>query len=196
MIEPQDEHLPPFLRGALPDLLVRRGDEARIVELRSRWARRDRPSLRALAEAVEAEPGWALDVVLVEDQPEPWPMAEARRKVEEAKLLLDEEHPEAALLLGWSALEAAIRLYAGKEKITLERDDPAYLIKRLAHEGDLDRETFRKLHAVSVKRNAIAHGHRAKELERPDVEIVLDLSDRLLQHARPKTKPLEVLEVS
>lgn len=192
IIGPRDDQLPRSLKGLVPDLLVRRGGEARVVEVKSRWARRDTPSLQVLAEAVEAEPGWALDVVLLEDDAEPWSMAEARRRLDEATRLLSEHRPEAALLLGWAALEAAIRLYARKERIGLERDDPAYLIKRLAHEGDLDPETLRKLHTALKQRNAVAHGHRAQPSEPADVGAVIEIAERLLQHAKPRTKPLEV----
>ena len=56
--EPSTEQLPDFLSGYQPDLIVRKGDEAIIVEVKTRSSLAAYPQIRELARTLEGEPGW------------------------------------------------------------------------------------------------------------------------------------------
>jgi Holliday junction resolvase len=57
---PNPEDLPDFLRNYRPDMIVRRGDEAVIIEVKSRRSLNSssRQYLQNLAQSVEQHPGW------------------------------------------------------------------------------------------------------------------------------------------
>ena len=49
------------------------------------------------------------------------------------------QHPESAILYGWSLVEATLRLVAEHEELSLKRVDPLYLIKHFTGHGSLFR---------------------------------------------------------
>jgi Holliday junction resolvase-like predicted endonuclease len=63
--QPSPEQLPEFLTGYRPDLLVRRGDEATIVEVRSRSSLAKDPQTRELAQLLQVIPHWNFELVVV-----------------------------------------------------------------------------------------------------------------------------------
>src|SRR3954470_2751922 len=63
--EPSPHDLPNFLSGYHPDLLVRRGDEAVVVEVKARSSLVKDPQIRDLARLLRAKPGWNFELVVV-----------------------------------------------------------------------------------------------------------------------------------
>ncbi|MFM8293842.1 MAG: hypothetical protein ACKN9E_04755, partial [Microcystaceae cyanobacterium] len=63
---PNPEDLPDFLRNYRPDMVVRRGEEAVIIEVKSRRTLSSSSSqyLQNLAESVEQHPGWRFELVM------------------------------------------------------------------------------------------------------------------------------------
>jgi hypothetical protein len=116
--QPLPEELPKFLAGYCPDLLVRRGDEAIIVEVKSRSSLTKDPRIRELARLVQAELHWNFELVVVGEEeqlnaPEgaaPFERDDILRSIEVAECLLASGFSEAALPLAWSTLEATVRL--------------------------------------------------------------------------------------
>ncbi len=78
-----------------------------------------------MAERVRDIPGWRLDLVVVGSSDTlpltaglpVLPAREAERRYEEARQLADEGHENAALLIAWSATEAALRLLAERNAV-------------------------------------------------------------------------------
>ena len=63
---PIPEDLPDFLRSYRPDMIVRRGEEAVVIEVKSRSSLNSSSTqyLRNLAQAVEQHPGWRFELVV------------------------------------------------------------------------------------------------------------------------------------
>ena len=106
-----------FLPGFRADLLVRRGDEVRVIEVKSRQSLAADPKISELARLIDSKPGWRFELLLV-SEPEKLDSPEGARsfesgkilqRIEEAEKSLQTRLPEAAFLLAWSASEAVIR---------------------------------------------------------------------------------------
>ena len=63
--EPSPEQLPDFLSGYHPDLLIQKGDEATVVEVKSRSSLAKNPQVRDLARLLHTKPHWNFELVVV-----------------------------------------------------------------------------------------------------------------------------------
>lgn len=187
-VDPQDDQLPEQLAQYRPDMLVRRGDETIIVEVKSRRALRKTEQTERLKRLIATMPGWRVELVVVNPEPDgqreegqqALQPSEARSGLEEAEKLLEAGHPEAAMLLGWASTEAVLRLVAERSTIRLRNADPTYLIKALATDGAIGREDYHRLFDTLQVRNALAHGYKLRKLDRSQVTGLLKLGRGLL----------------
>ena len=65
--EPSPGQLPDFLFGYRPDLLIRKGNEAIIVEVKSRTSLARNPQVQDLARILQPKPHWNFELVIVEE---------------------------------------------------------------------------------------------------------------------------------
>src|SRR4051794_40500240 len=69
VVKPQTDLVPPFLAGFQPDLIATRGNESVVVEIKTnRIDLSNNPTITRLAEVVNGQPGWRLDVVVLEPE--------------------------------------------------------------------------------------------------------------------------------
>ncbi len=156
-----------FLPGFYADLVVRKDDEVKVIEIKSRSSLAADPRIKELARAVEARPGWSFELLLV-PEPEKLDAPEGARsfdrgnvleRVAEAERALASGMSEAALVLAWSACEAAARvLVSEEEKSNRNISAPGYFLDRAVFLGIISREEYRDLVNVRRYRNAIVHG--------------------------------------
>ena len=186
IISPTKEQLPDFLSAYRLDALARRGGESVVIEVRSRPELARSDEMSRLAEVIREHPGWTLELILMssdyltnEDLAKSLEEKDIARVTEEAEALL-ETNLQAALLLSWSAVEAALRLLALKEDITVEKRGPNYLLERLTTEGILSREDYRSLADTLRLRNEVAHGFKA-DLSQAQIRRPLELIQHLLE---------------
>jgi hypothetical protein len=164
VIEPGLDDLPPDIARLRPDLLARRGDERVIVEVQPREPGGSaRPRIEALAKAVGARPAWKFELVVVpEDRAagpgQEWSPAEIRARVDEARKLAAAGHGEAALMLAWSACEAAARALALDEELEVQRWLPSAMFRQLVHAGLLDNGDLQTIEDAWIARNRLTHG--------------------------------------
>ena len=172
--EPTQEQLPDFLSGYHPDLLVRKGDEAGVVEVKSRAALTKEPQIRELARLLHTKPNWNFELVIVGEEeqlrtPEgarPFDRDDILQGIQAPERLLELGFSEAALLLAWSSLEATMRLLAREEDIVLDRLDPLYILNQAVMHGVISRDEYNFLTKVHEYRNALAHGFKTVDLDR------------------------------
>ncbi len=189
--EPSQEQLPDFLSGYHPDLLIRKGDEAIVVEVKSRASLAKETQVRELARLLRTQPAWNFELVVVgeEDQlrtPEgarPFDREDILQGLEAAEKLLEARFSDAALLLAWSAAEATVRLLAAEEDIVLERLTPLYILKQAAMHGVISREEYHSLTKAMEYRNALVHGFKPIDFEPALVKDLISTAKRLLQSA-------------
>ena len=188
VIEPRGEQLPDFLLRYRPDLLARKDGEAVVVEVKSRTSLARANDLRELALAVQSHPGWKLDLVVTnpqgfaaEDVADSLSEQDVRRITVEAAELLQENRTEAALLLAWSAAEAALRRVAFSEGLQLEQKGPLYLLTQLATNALISRDDYRLLIDAHESRNRVAHGFDLPDRGRyvEATRQLLELTERL-----------------
>ena len=187
--QPSPEQLPAFLSGYHPAMLVQKGDEAIIVEVKSRSSLTKDPRIRELARLVQAEPHWNFELVVVGEEeqlnaPEgaaPFERDDILRSIEVAERLVASGFSEAALLLAWSTLEATVRLLTEEEGLVLERLNPLSVLTQATSNGVISRDDYNFLTKVMKYRNALAHGFKTIDFDPILVTELVGLTKRLLQ---------------
>ena len=156
-----------FLPGFRADLVASKDDEVKVIEVKSRSSLAAEPRIRELAQAVDSRPGWSLELLLVAepeklDSPEgalPFDRGRVLQRVQEAEKALTSGMSEAALVLAWSACEAATRvLVADQDHSNPALNSPGYFLDRAVFLGILSREEHHDLVKARKYRNAIVHG--------------------------------------
>ena len=156
-----------FLPGFRADLLVRKPDEVKVIEVKSRSSLAADPRIRQLARVVDSKPGWSFELLLVAEPERLDSPAGARsfdrgnvlRRIEEAEKALASGMSEAALVLAWSACEAATRvLVTDQEESSPDINAPGYFLDQAVFLGIISREEYRHLTRARKYRNAIVHG--------------------------------------
>ena len=156
-----------FMPGFTADLLVRKGDETRVIEVKARPSLAADPKISELARLIESKPGWIFELVLVSepeklDSPEGARSFEAgkiQQRIEEAERSLQAKLPEAAFLLAWSASEAVIReLLTAQGVSSASITSPGYVLDQGIYHGVISRDDYDALTRLRKYRNAIVHG--------------------------------------
>ncbi len=188
LTHPDQDQLPQHLGDLRLDLLARRGEEVVAVQVKSRDQLYDLQDLQQLAERVEGEPGWRLDVVVFppkggvevpRDGAEPG-VGHIQSLAEEATRALGAGVLRAAFLLAWAAVEAAMRAAARREGLAIDREVPPFVLKTLYSNGLISREDYNRVEQCFQVRNALVHGFAPSKFESADVEFLLDFARRLL----------------
>jgi uncharacterized protein YutE (UPF0331/DUF86 family) len=187
---PNPEDLPDFLKNYRPDMIVRRENEAVIIEVKSRRSLNSSSSqyLQNLAQSVEQHPGWRFELVMTNPEDAAYsPKAESSLQQSEIETRLQvarqlaAQHPESAILYSWSLVEATLRLVAEHEALSLQRLDSLYLVKQLVTEGVISRPEYQLLMDALSSRNAIAHGFKATQITQGSVNELIDVAEQLLK---------------
>ena len=191
--EPSEEQLPTFLAGYQPDMLLRKADEeeAVVVEVKSRVSLTKQPEIIELARLLRTQPGWRLDLVVVDvgEQLEalgdahPFNKEDILRGITEAERLLASEFAEAALLRAWSAAEPTVRLLAESEGLLTGRSKPIHLIKQAVMNGVVSRADYNLLLQSLRHRDALAHGFMRPDFDPTLTGSLIDTTKRLLKEA-------------
>ncbi len=178
-----------FLPGFHVDLVARKDDEVRVIEVKSRTSLAATPELNELAEILYSKPGWSYDLLLVGEperleSPEgsqPFAEEEIRRRLAEAEAVLEKGSGEAAYLLVWSACEAAIRNLIETAEISITRvTTAAYVLDMAVMHGIISREDYDYLTDLMKYRNAIAHGFGVNGFSDEKVTALIGVVARLL----------------
>jgi hypothetical protein len=184
---PTAAELPEFLRGFQPDLIAFRGKEGIVVEVKTRRTLATADHLTSLAEVVSSVPGWRLELVLTNPKEKPvagpadrLDQSDIHWRIGEAKELLHEGSSVAAMLLAWSAAEGALRLLAERAGVALEKNDPGFIIRKLAVNGYLADSDYRVLRPAVDVRNSLVHGFATPQLSPELVEQLVGVADRLM----------------
>lgn len=185
---PQDT--PAFLRELryTPDLIAKNGDETLVIEVKSRETSATLASLSAIAEHINAKPGWQF--VLVFTNPRTASTEPQRTTPDKAIALLEKSramgyesqpHLEAAFLFAWMALEAALLTSPPKSAAGRTASTPWTLIRDAAMNGLLAREDAHALDRLFRTRNSLLHAGDEGPPSRADVESLRRITQDLLR---------------
>ena len=191
--EPSQDQLPTFLTGYHPDMLLRKADEdeAIVVEVKSRTSLAKEPQIGELARLLRTQPGWRLDLVVVDigeqlealEGANPFTEEDILRGIAEADRLLASGFVEAALLRGWSAVEPTVRLLVERDGLTTGRSKPLHLIKQAVVNGVVSRTDYNLLFQALRHCNALAHGFVQPDFDPALARKLIDTAKQLLQSA-------------
>lgn len=156
-----------FFPGFIADIVARRNDETKVIEVKSRSTLAANPRIAELADILESKTGWTFELVLAgeperEDSPEgarSFDRAQIEERIQEARTALDAGLNGAAFMLAWSACEAAIRELVAAEGVSGEGITSAsYILNQAHYLGVLTSEQYRQLLNFQKSRNAVVHG--------------------------------------
>ncbi|MCY3571765.1 MAG: hypothetical protein OXH19_10560 [Chloroflexi bacterium] len=173
-----------FMPGFRADLLARKGDQVRVIEIKSRSALVNAGVLDHLARAIEAQPGWSFELVLAAETETPEPPRGAdpidrehvHLRLDEAEQLLDEGHAESAFILACMAYEAKIRLLlGGAEKADSRLFSFRQMSEQASYLGVISAEERDKLTRLWDLRNAMIHGYHAPEFNEDSARELIDV---------------------
>lgn len=160
--EPVSADLPDFSTDLKPDFIAVGKGETVLVQVKNRDELKDEQSLLRLQDAFRDRPGWRFELVIDrptdEQEQQPIETTQIRAALDEGNQLQNQGHVTAALLVLWSATEAALRLLANRENIELESPAAGYILKRLYTLGLLARAQYLTLDEIMKLRNQAAHG--------------------------------------
>ena len=171
------------------DLVARKDDEVRVIEVKTRTSLALTPKLNELAEILYSKPGWSYDLLLVGepeklDSPEgarSFAAEEVRQRLAEAEKALGHGLGEAAFLLVWSAFEGATRELIAAEGVSIERvTQSGYVLDQAVYHGVISREDYDYLADMRKYRNAIAHGFDVNGFSDEKVTELIGVVVRLL----------------
>lgn len=188
---PSTEQLPDFLSGYQPDLIVRKGDEAIIVEVKTRSSLATYPQIRELAQMLEGEPGWTFELVAVSEgerliAPEgarPFGREDILENTAEVERLIDAGFTKASFLMAWSALEAAVRMVTEEEGTLLGGLTPTHIVNQAVVNGVISRDDYDLLTDAMKYRNALVHGYKVTGFDPALVTALIGITKGLLQSA-------------
>lgn len=181
-----------FLPGCRADLLATRENEVKVIEIKSRSSLAADPRISELAKAVDGRPGWSFELLLVAEPEKLDSPAGARsfdregilRRTEEADRTLTSGAFESALVLAWSAFEAATRmLVAEQDESSREINAPGYFLDQAVFLGLVSREEHHRLIEVKQYRNAIVHGFSHHAFNEALVRDVIRIVRRMMTDA-------------
>ncbi len=170
-----------FLPGFCADLVVRKGGEAKVIEVKARSSVEADRRITELAEIIESKPGWTFQLIMVgepenRDAPIGALALESEgmlQRIERAEKVLDSGPPEAAFILAWSACEAALRALVADEGISNpDITSTTYIINQARYLGLVSKDDYLNLTDLQKYRNAIVHGFTHDDLS---VEMISEL---------------------
>lgn len=182
-----------FLPGYRADLLVKMGDETRVIEIKTRSSIIANPALREFRRIINSRPGWSFELQLVgepegidaTDNAQPLDEAGILNRLAQSQSLLESGLTEAALLVAWTAAEGVLRIMVTAEGIAIDRaTDPSYIVGMAVAHGAIDRDTYHHLLGIMENRNAIAHGFSVNHFQDTVVAELIETVKSLLSEHR------------
>ncbi len=173
------------------DMLVRKGDELKVVEVKSSTSLARDPKINELAEILYSKPGWSFELDLVAEREKldsfesacPFEREDVLRRIAEAETILKSGVIDAAFLLAWSASEATVRMLLKEEGMLIDRiTNSAYTLGRAVSEGVISWDDYNYLNESMKYRNAVVHGFRIEESAGElQVQGLIETTNQLLQ---------------
>jgi hypothetical protein len=191
--EPSRGDLPPFLGGFRPDAIATGKSPSLIVEVIARGpsGEAEAAKVKQLKDLVAGHPGWKVEVVYTAPSlpvPSVASPEAIRQRFREIRRLADSDRP-AALIMGWSLLEAVARALL-PDRATRGLT-PATTVELLASLGYIVQSEADKLGEAGRARNLIVHGDVSVKVTSLQLESVLEIVDVLIGHLERRT-PLAV----
>jgi hypothetical protein len=174
-VEPSQALLPPFMQEYRPDAVAIGPGKKVAIEI-ARAGERSADKLKRLHERFSGHDDWEFVVLYVTpgagtERMEVAPVDAIRRAIQSVTDLRSAGQPTAALVLGWSALEATARALMPDR--LARPQPPASLIEVLAGEGYITPSEADSLRIAAGARNDAAHGQLDVAVESKHLDALL-----------------------
>lgn len=184
-VSPTPKRLPKFLTKFMPDIVAQGPNESVVIEVKSPARIRGMDYWKELSSVVRQHPGWRLELV-INESPVQRPLETISKeliaeRIHEGEKLGQQGMLAAAVLVTWSAAEAAMRLASRNHEIALPDVRPSTVISRLYSDGLLAREEYDFLVDCMRTRNAVAHGYHEGRLKASFLKRLQRIALRLLE---------------
>ncbi len=187
----RDESLE-FFPGFRADLVARKGDEVKVIEVKCRSTLTATPEISDLARVLNAKPGWSFELVLV-GEPERLESPDGAKSFEgenilqrigQAEGVLEAGFAEAAYLLAWATFEAVLRGMIEEEGVSIKRiTTSGYVLNLAVIHGVISRDDYQELASMMKYRNALAHGFQVNEFGDDVVRHLIEITKRWVSFA-------------
>lgn len=189
ILRPDENAMPAFASRFKADMIATRGSEKVVIEVKQnqRAVQADR-QLTALAEVINGQPEWRLDVVVVGSQSSldkvldeaSEPSAEqVEEMLAKSERIARDGHAQSAYLAAWAALEAAMR-HATDDADWYGPIAPKELMNALYANGILSRDEFDTLKQAYAVRTQIVHGLIPTRVDGFALDQVIGIARKLL----------------
>ena len=178
-----------ILPGFHADLVARKGDKVKVIEVKCRSTLTATPEVSELARLLNSKPGWSFELILV-GEPErlesphgvqSFEEEDIRQRIEQAEKVLESGFAEAAYLLVWSAFEAVLRAMIEEEGVSIKRiTTSGYVLNQAVIHGVISRDDYHDLINMMKYRNAIAHGFGTDDFGDGLVTDLIETTKRLM----------------
>jgi hypothetical protein len=179
IIAPDPSDLPDFLRPLKPQAIaIDRTPKLAIFVMRTQNQNSD-IRLGQIRTIFEAHPEWTLEIIYDTQEAlalETVAQGELTSAINSLEMLAPVE-PRAAVLLGWSVIEAATRRL--EPDLTNRGLPPASLVELLISKGHLEQSDGEPMLRLARLRNALAHGQLDTVPAVGDVEYLVATAKRL-----------------
>lgn len=184
IVGPSQRELPEFLRGFQPDLLVTRDNDRAVVDVKSRRALIGNEAFARMAEVVEQQPDWRLELVLVPAEDEPEEPLSKSGDIAGVRTLLAQArefgHYSFAIVAAIAAAEHAMVIAATRAGLPITSDSPGVMLKTLFAHGLLSGKGYEALSEAWKVRNEVAHGQRVDVDATPWVDRITPVVEELI----------------
>ena len=193
-VDPPRNVIPPFLGDYKPDAIALGRDGGIVFEVKRGPNMGANRRVADISERVSREKGWEFRAIYLTppadrlpDIPVPtW--QQLQRALGEVEALATGGHQGAALLAGWSALEAMAHLARANSGSAAPKPlSPLQAVQALAEEGYVEANVATRLRGFATTRNAVAHGNLS-------VEVTQEQAESLLQDLRSIFTAIEEVE--
>jgi len=194
VMEPGNKELPDFMKNLNfhPDLIVYGEDQSLVIEVKTSRSIGSTKDFTHIADHVRKQEGWDFVLVLtnppfgsvIEEAGSLPGYAHVKNQLREAETLLHSgkrgQFYNAAMLIAWAGLEAALRhsmsaLYQKTKPVT-----PQTLIRDSAMYGVISRGDATVIEAAMKTRNALAHGYEGVKTTAIEIKKIITIGQRVL----------------
>jgi hypothetical protein len=167
IISPNQSQLPDFLKGFEPDLLVQGESESVVIEVKSTKGNTSQlKHYESLAKTIAEHKGWRFELVFTNPIEQTistnfsieLSLEKIRQRLDEVNSLMISNHYEAAFLLAWTTLEAALRAKIDNTKTDSSTKPTLAIIKTVYSLGYVNSHDYKKLERLNQRRNLLIHG--------------------------------------
>ncbi|WP_428487348.1 hypothetical protein [Rhodopila sp.] len=186
IIQPPIDQVPDFLGNRRPDALAIEPHDKVIIEVKQQGSPDPKLLLAQLSQTASSRSRWRYLLVYAgEDPSEIIELSRPRKSqvdqaIQETRSLEQLGHMRAAMVEGWSLLEAlAQRLYPEDIRMSLKPLTSMQVIERLAMDGQISHQEAKRLRGLSSIRNSLVHGDLNVSTSKNDVNYVFKIVEAI-----------------